>query len=305
MDILFNDRLYNGSFTEDELIINNKDKWNVIDFINNDLYVIKNSITQDTKCMRIFPNLIKVYNHIEKIMEYNNFKDCNNDQILDMIKKYSYVLTMNDRKFNIFKNTCESYMNFCPNRFDGLPDKTAVLSCGNNHQRMIKMAKDNNFPFIIIFEDDAVGQLDSISKLISYIKDIPVDCDVLALGGVGRYLAKQIHLYPDENKQYYILQSGIVWGSQAYICFRRGYNNIINNLNKNKIADHSIFHMYRNNIYRIDETLFIQTYVPDCNYIHIRKNIGKEIVYWYRDEKRNQPKPYKENPPENFAKIIL
>lgn len=301
MDVLLEQRLCNGDIHNDTLFLNGNIKFSLVDKINDNSYVISDS-NNSLKYMRIFDKLIKVYNIVEKVTEENNYKNMDDSEIIDMIKKYSYVLTIDDKKFNIFKDTCNSYLGFCPNRFDGVLKSNAVLSCGTGHQNMITMAKENNFPFIIVFEDDAVGRENALDKLVECIKNIPVDCDVLALGGIGYCPRRQVHLKLKDDDLYYIMYRGINWGSQAYICFRRGYDKIIKNLRVNKIADHSIFHSYRNNIYRLNECLFLQASCKDCFYMHGR--ITKNTTYYYHDEKLNKQTIYHDNPPQNFVKIV-
>lgn len=264
-------------------------------------YIVSDRST--LKFLRVFDTCVKLYNINEQSREENNFKDYSDDEIFDMLKKYSFVLTINDDKFNVFKKTSESYMGFCPKRFDGLPDKNGPTSCCNNHLRILKIAKENNYPFVLVFEDDAVGKTDAVSKLIKYIKNIPVDCGVLALGGTGYCGMPQNRFSIDPDGMFQLLLRGIVWGSQSYICFRRAYDYSIDNLTRDKIVDFSLFHLQRNLNYRLSEELYCQVLCEGFSYIHNRSYRRKEDSYYVHHEKLNRFSMYNNSAP-GFAKIV-
>ena len=70
-----------------------------------------------------------------------------------------------------------------PKRFNAFKTKSGIIGCGMSHLSVIQDAKNNNFPYILVCEDDVVFKdPELILQKIHNLKDEP--WDVLLLGEI-------------------------------------------------------------------------------------------------------------------------
>lgn len=252
---------------------------------------------------RLFGHLLKIYDMQESVFPLNDFSGVADKELEKMVVNQCVVITSpQGNKFDVFKKVNSLYWPSTPIRYNYQPAKNSVISCSNSHIACIQMAKDNDWPFVIIFEDDCLGRTDSFMKTVEIIRHCPPDCDVLQLGIRGM---RHVSYYTDtlsgfcKNKL-----GGNTWGSHAYIVFSRGYTRTIKNLQKFVVADEAIFDIpsTRLNTYVVKNNQFIQFSVPKENYIHGNKR-PNQISYIYPIGMSSGK--FNSRPPDGFPMIHL
>lgn len=190
--------------------------------------------------------------------------------------KYSYVITISDQKYKRITDYFTKAQLKPPHRFNGFQIQNRNfqknLNCTISHIALIKMADTLNFPFICIYEDDAVPHKNILSLLNKYLTDIPDDTEVLKLGRM-RVFANTKKLITDK---FIKIKAR---GAQAYIVFKSGYKNILKYLyEKDCIIDMGALHLPHS--YATLDNLFIQYNGEDSKhssrgFIGIDKNMLK------------------------------
>ena len=75
--------------------------------------------------------------------------------------KYSCVVCVDDYKFELFKKTFTHYGLPIPMRVGELvAGQTPIQNCSHNHINCVRYAKEHDWPYVIIFEDDAFPRKD-------------------------------------------------------------------------------------------------------------------------------------------------
>ena len=69
-----------------------------------------------------------------------------------------------------------------------LADK--VLNCAISHLEIVKLAKFNYLPFVVIFEDDAYPLIKLNTELKKYLSVIPADAGIVLFGWSGFSIGK-------------------------------------------------------------------------------------------------------------------
>lgn len=121
------------------------------------------------------------------------------------------------------------------------------LSAMTTHRMIISMAKAMNWPFVCIFEDDAVPRKNIYNKLLNIISDIPDQADILIFGNIHTFKTK-----PYNDK--YVLPEK-TWGLQSYVVFSKNYDYFLEAIDKNTTEGLSF---YGKNVFLVKEQLFIQ-----------------------------------------------
>ena len=98
-----------------------------------------------------------------------------------------------------------------------------------SHKLAITTAKQNDWPLVCIFEDDAYPVNGIVEKLGNYLSEIPDDCKVLIL---GYSLLMEKHQYNDKY-----MNNVSCWGSHAYVVFRECYDKYLKFMEKDGRAD--------------------------------------------------------------------
>jgi len=144
---------------------------------------------------------------------------------MELIQKYHLYINLEKRIEK--KIRCEAELKkigLKPNRFNAIEHEIGLVGCVKSHIKCIEIAKDNNWPFVCIFEDD-ISFIDS-DKIISYInKYITIDYDVLYLGA-----------WISDNK-YKIINDDLLHinkatSTHAYLIKNHYYDTILENYNE-------------------------------------------------------------------------
>lgn len=98
-----------------------------------------------------------------------------------------------------------------------------VTNCSFSHAAAVKMAQALGWPFVCIFEDDAIPCISILDKLPEYLSRIPDGSDLVRLGELVAPNCKVPApvMAVAEDGMYY---SARTWGSHAYIVFSRYYD---------------------------------------------------------------------------------
>ena len=228
--------------------------------------------------VKVIDNIIKHYHHSNHV-EDNNLIFSSDSDILNSIQKYSLVLTMNDNRWNIYQTAKSSYTNLNFNKYLGKPARTPIISCKQNHIDMIRYAKSNDWPFVLIFEDDAVGSIDWQNRILEVFRNIPKDAAIIHL---GEHQYSRFRLFSLYNNQYYKMnRRGNVWGTHAYIVFKNYYDIVLDCFQFAKAAD-SIFNVdrLRNLVYIVKKPIFVQFYNDKCEHIH-QEHVERGVDYFH------------------------
>lgn len=205
---------------------------------------------------------------------------------LEDFYKYSYCISISDDRYKQFYEVFTKCGIQVPKRFNGIQFKlknhpgciisSNAFNCSLTHYMLVRLAQFNDFPFIVIFEDDACPLKNISQKLSLYLENIPDNCDILKLGYTKQFGKSKVF-----NNNYCILDA---FGAHSYIVFKRFYNKYINMFNNCATSDNEIFVFYdKNVVLTTNENLFIQ------------HNIQKDTIHNFKNQKFNQTIKIDEN----------
>jgi GR25 family glycosyltransferase involved in LPS biosynthesis len=143
---------------------------------------------------------------------------------MDLIEKYHFYINLSERKEKN-KYTIEELNRFginVPNRFEAIKHEIGIVGCVKSHIKCIEIAKERDYPFICIFEDDIVFRnIKKCRKMIN--KYINYDYDVLYLG--CRVLNNKYEFLTDN-----FIKINSAYTTHAYIVKSHYYDTILKNL---------------------------------------------------------------------------
>lgn len=179
--------------------------------------------------------------------------------------RHSVVISIDNEIYNRFKCIFEQQeLTPIPKLYQGMEvygigayweprhqiQDNSIAQCLYSHLSIIKMAKFLDWPYVCIFEDDAYPCRNCRQHLEELLNDVPDDANCLIL---GTYHLKTTS-YSKSDKISYCNE---VWGSHAYIMFKKGYDDYIEFTQRyNSIADINLQMM--SNVYASNLNLFIQ-----------------------------------------------
>lgn len=185
-----------------------------------------------------------------------------NTLTFDNLFKCSFVVSVNDKRYRWYKKVF---------KFFGLPPSEKVgekvkgqkpeYNCGMNHIECVRLAKERNYPYCLIFEDDAYPRKDIVEKLNFYIDEfnrqdnITRYTDVLYLGFFT--FEKCGTLVPGLQN---FNRTTKHWSSHAYIVFNKFYDKFLSlkKFVKYVSSIDSIYKYPKIICYRTSESLFEQ-----------------------------------------------
>lgn len=123
--------------------------------------------------------------------------------------------------------SCEEELNKLglvrPNRFAAIEHKMGIIGCGMSHLKCIQMAKEENLPYVTIFEDDIViPKPNQVKNIVNRILESKVEWDIILLSGNNFKPNKE------EHEDYSIVQR--CYTTTAYIIKKDFYDIYIENL---------------------------------------------------------------------------
>jgi len=132
-------------------------------FINNDINAIHKCILSEEDKEKLNNNfLIDISNRINKVYTTNKYD--------------IYVINLKDRddKKTTFLNNIKNYESlFNLHFYDAYKHKKGWYGCGMSHIAIIKYAKTNNLPYVIVCEDDNkfVAEIDTVKEILDWLVD--------------------------------------------------------------------------------------------------------------------------------------
>ncbi len=107
----------------------------------------------------------------------------------------------------------ESYLNYLKNnnQIDTLPTSKYRISATISHLQVLRQFQYSNYTNVLVFEDDVSFEPDYQNKLINFIKNVPVDWDILNLG--RNYTYKESNV--EKHTQYVNIPKDL-YGAHAY-----------------------------------------------------------------------------------------
>lgn len=174
---------------------------------------------------------------------------------IDDAMKHSLVISIDKKRYIAM---CKLFQHF---GFNTLPkllfgstfkNKSGPFNCKHSHMRAVQHAKKYNWPYVMIFEDDAYPCDDVIHKMEMYLYALPKDASLVLFGWSHSYAQRF-------DKPFNKIIENAISGSHAYIIFEQAYDKFISyhKNNPEKYADNMIFKEI-NPSYVIDYPLFIQ-----------------------------------------------
>ena len=100
----------------------------------------------------------------------------------------SFVLTVDDNRLNEFYHIFDAFGIKRPINYKGIVSEDHITACRLGHLSIMKIAKEKNLPYVIIFEDAACPCKDIINKFQRLLYDISlnnIQWDILVLGIYG------------------------------------------------------------------------------------------------------------------------
>ncbi len=175
-------------------------------------------------------------------MTYNKFTlEFNNSLTFDDLLKNSFVICISDLQYGFFsenfartgfKNQPMLIQGFNKGEFDNIEvNQLAMMS----QVQIVHLAKALNLPFVVVFEDDSIFDLEtcSPSELDAVVKHIPQTCNILSFGWYKRMEDEPVYAKNNVNfdKRIFEEKRSHLWGSNAYIMFDRAYDLFLQHLN--------------------------------------------------------------------------
>lgn len=207
--------------------------------------------------------------------------------------KYSFVISINPIRFNIFKDVFQTAgLKNLPTLFKGFqlkfngykggdyrqlqPINQPIISVSFTHAAIVKTAKTLNYPFVVIFEDDAYPCSDIVNKLKTYLTNIPDDATMLKFGRLNIFpIHKSVFTNACKNNQKYI--AGIsTYGSHAYMIFSKYYDQYLEIFEQYIICDHQPFNSSKQN-YLTRENLFMQINQTNDTIGKFKRTLNRQI----------------------------
>ena len=210
----------------------------------------------------------------------------------------SFVVTINEDRYNAFVSEFEAAkIPILPKKFIGYEiedsylisafkivsdlqysEKRGILEynlrkfhaiCNNaSHFAIVQHAMLLDFPFVTIFEDDAVPTEDCLEKLDLYCSNVPDDTDVLRLGWFlsSRERMNQAPL-PEPVFDHFIVKR--FPGSHAYVVFKKFYKRFLeSNKHQPRCDLDKINPSPDKTVYALKEPLFVQQNILNAPVMH-------------------------------------
>lgn len=147
------------------------------------------------------------------------------------IFKHTYYINLKERIDRNSETILElNKLNIKGKRFNAIIHNDGHIGCGKSHVELLKLAINNNYPYIVIMEDDIkfMNPLNTLHKLNNIVKS-NVNWDVILLGGFNRGSYKYIN---DDCIQVYDCQTctGYIVKNNYFKTLLKSFELSVNNL---------------------------------------------------------------------------
>lgn len=206
----------------------------------------------------------------------------------DSFLKNSYVISIDDKQLNYFYKVMEhiGFNSSLINKFPGITKFGASRTdlqknCSYSHLAILEKAKQSNFDYVTIFEDDNFPCKDfNIDEFILYINAYPEDAKALDLS------RSRADLQYNANFINFTEVHAHITGSNCYLVFKDGYDILIDRLKNFVPADIAL---HNDKFYLSIKNWFIQcSYEPGKRIyrysVNLSSQIGEQQCYQYFDQ---------------------
>lgn len=174
---------------------------------------------------------------------------------------HSFVISIYDERLQVFKQRFQKEGLPMPRVFTGFQYKNGVYKTAGivktrntanvrlSNLAIVKAAEALDWPFVCVFEDDALPCISAKQKLEDLLHQLPDDIDMLKLGWLCKSNIVDMH-----NG----LQCAQTFGSHAYIVFSKHYKRFQDNTTRLFITDTFPMNDPSSNILCASQLLFIQ-----------------------------------------------
>ena len=104
--------------------------------------------------------------------------------ILKLTEKNSFVISINDKRYKLFKKIFNYYQLPLPKLFNAVKHNNPVLGCLLSHYNILKLATLWSLPYIFVFEDDVLPNKNIIHYLNEALKNVPDNFNILKLENI-------------------------------------------------------------------------------------------------------------------------
>ena len=164
-----------------------------------------------------------------------------------------------------------------PTRFNAIKLKNGAIGCSLSHLKCIEIAKENNWPYILICEDDIefLNPELFIKQMNGFLSSINQDWDVVLLAGNNKSTYQEINSY--------CVKISSCQTTTGYIVKNHYFNILIENI-KNGIKN-LIQSQFNKDLYAIDKYWF-QLQKKDIWYLIIPLTVVQKEDYSNIEKKR-------------------
>lgn len=209
---------------------------------------------------------------------------------LQSLLEHSFVISVNQKQLQTFNERFKAAKLDCPlpklfrgfqlkngiHRQSGFIKTNNVINCTLSHMAIVTAAAALGWPYVCIFEEDALPASDAKEQLEQILKVVPDNCKCLRLG---------YRIVDDKNiaRSSRFISNVTAWGSQAQIVFSSYYDEMLKNLEYLPVAD--ITALNNKNVLLADPCLFVQKHISPETSIHNGKP-NRRYAIAYRNDSR-------------------
>jgi hypothetical protein len=189
-------------------------------------------------------------------VRYQAFVDNFKKAGIETIPKLWNGMYVSDKYIDIYRRGDPRMMTNCT------VIKQICNACGQYF--IVVMAKVFDWPFVTIFEDDAVPVEGIKEKLDLYLSNIPDDIDAIRLGYLDGKPPSKAPIFEFDH-----ISSEFRYGSHAYIVFKKYYDKFLQASHDSPYADFERLHYTEESkVYVLKKSLFNQKNIPGRDVIH-------------------------------------
>lgn len=207
-----------------------------------------------------------------------------NSLTINDVMNHSFVISIDADRYTLFNKLFSSFTVLPTLKIGYTQHKSAVENCKESHIQIVKYANEHNWPYVMIFEDDAYPCKNVIEKFTNYLQFIPKDSQLILFGWSNHRKSEKQNFSQMYNK----ITTWTLSGTHAYMIFKSGYDSFLEyfKTHPTATADCKSFTSVQNS-YVIDKPLFIQY----CK----NKSFNNHVGYIYYGDHST--------PPDGFQKI--
>lgn len=205
----------------------------------------------------------------------------------------AFVITIDDKRYEMFCDIFDFYGIPIPQKFEGVKCDNGVIGCSKSHYSVVKLAKERNLPYVMIYEDDAFPRNDCLEHFFYSMENVPKDWDFLKLEDIH---IEQYDITCDVNDYWFRGKVGGGSGTGCYIIRESGYDMFIrqyDNCGFHYPSDLILCDLMKNpfmKFYIQKKLCFLQHNIHGCKTMHtglFTLSKQKYLAKYYSDDVEN------------------